>query len=62
LMDGPALLRFTLHDFRSAMGSSTAVATVGQLVMFVVDRVLEEDRRTLLSNKLESITLPDTTT
>jgi hypothetical protein len=42
--------------------SSTAAATLRQLVMFVVDKVIEEDRRMLLANELESITLPDGTT
>jgi hypothetical protein len=42
--------------------SSTAAATLRQLVMFVVDKVVEEDRRMLLANELESITLPDGTT
>jgi hypothetical protein len=41
--------------------SSTAAA-LRQLVMFVVDKVVEEDRRMLLVNELESITLLDTTT
>ena len=41
------------------MVSSTAAATLRQLVMFVVDKVVEEDRRMLLANELESITLPD---
>jgi hypothetical protein len=39
--------------------SSTAAATLRQLVMFVVNKVVEEDRRMLLSNELESITLPN---
>ena len=43
------------------MVSSTAAATLRQLVMFVVDKVVEEDRRMLLANELESITLPDGT-
>ena len=42
--------------------SSTAAATLRQLVMFVVDKVIEEDRRLLLTCELESITLPDGTT
>jgi len=42
--------------------SSTAAATLRQLVMFVVDKVVEEDRRLLLASELESITLPDGTT
>jgi hypothetical protein len=41
--------------------SSTAAATLRQLVMSVVDKVVEEDRRILLANELESITLPDWT-
>jgi hypothetical protein len=42
--------------------SPAAVAILHQLVMFVVDKVIEEDRRMLLNNKLESITLLDITT
>jgi Guanine nucleotide exchange factor in Golgi transport N-terminal len=42
--------------------SSTAAATLRQLVMFVVDKVVEEDRRILLASELEPITLPDGTT
>ena len=42
--------------------SSTAAATLRQLVMFIVDKVIEEDRRLLLASELESITLPDGTT
>jgi hypothetical protein len=38
--------------------SSTAAATPRQLV----DKVVEEDRRMLLANELESTTLPDRTT
>jgi len=30
--------------------------------MFVVDKIVEEDRRLLLTSELESITLPDGTT
>ena len=33
-----------------------------QLVMFVVDKVVEEDRRMLLASELESIALPGGTT
>jgi hypothetical protein len=39
---------------------STAAATLRQFVVFIVDKVVEEDRRMLL--ELESITLPDVTT
>ena len=42
--------------------SSTAAATWRQLVMFVVDKVVEEDRRLLLASELELITLPEGTT
>lgn len=56
------LLCFKLHESRTAVVSSTAAATLRQLVMFVVDKVVEEDRRMLLANELESITLPDGTT
>jgi len=42
--------------------SSTAAATLRQLVVFVIDKVVEEDQRMLLANELESITLPDGTT
>ena len=56
------LLCFKLHESRTAVVSSTAAATLRQLVMFVVDKVVEEDRRMLLANELESITFPDGTT
>ena len=39
--------------------SSTAAATLRQLVMFVVNKVVEADRRMVLSNELELITLPN---
>lgn len=42
--------------------SSTAAASLRQLVMFVVDKVVEEDHRMLLASELEYITLPDGTT
>jgi len=45
-----------------AVVSSTAAVTLRQLVMFVVDKVVEEDHRMLLANELESISLPDRTT
>jgi Guanine nucleotide exchange factor in Golgi transport N-terminal/Dimerisation and cyclophilin-binding domain of Mon2 len=56
------LLCFKLHESRTAVVSSTAAATLRQLVMFVVDKVVEEDRRMLLASELEPITLPDGTT
>jgi len=43
------VLCFKLHKPRTAVVSSTAAATLRQLFMFVVDKVVE----------LESITLPD---
>ncbi|KAI0271243.1 hypothetical protein BGY98DRAFT_1189635 [Russula aff. rugulosa BPL654] len=47
-----------LHKSRTALVSSTVTATPRQLVMFVVDKVVQ-DHRLLLANELESITLPD---
>jgi hypothetical protein len=44
-----------------AVVSSTAAVRVRQLVMFIVDKVVDEDRRMLLANELESITFPDGT-
>jgi hypothetical protein len=45
-----------------SMVSSMAVVALHQLVMFIVDKVVEEDRRMLLTNELQSITLPVWTT
>jgi hypothetical protein len=42
--------------------SFTAAATLRQFVTFVANKVVEEDRRTLLTSELESMTLPDGTT
>jgi hypothetical protein len=39
------LLCFKLHEF-------TMVATLRQLIMFVIDKIIEEGRRLLLANKL----------
>jgi len=39
--------------------SSMAAVMLWQLVMFVVDKVVEEDCHLLLASELESITLPD---
>lgn len=44
------------------MVSSTAAVTLRQLVMFVINKIVEEDHRMLLANELESITLPNGTT
>jgi hypothetical protein len=37
----------------TAVVSSTAAATLRQLVMFIVDKIVEEDRRMLLANELQ---------
>jgi hypothetical protein len=42
--------------------SSTAVATLCQLVMLIINKVVEDDHRLLLANKLESTALPNGTT
>ena len=47
------LLCLKLHEFRTAVVSPTAAATLRQLAMFVVDKVVEEDRRMLLASELE---------
>lgn len=57
------LLCFKLQDSRIAVVSSTAAATLRQLVMFVVDKMVEEDKKDLVDPKLlEDVTLPDGTT
>ncbi|EPQ52984.1 hypothetical protein GLOTRDRAFT_139951 [Gloeophyllum trabeum ATCC 11539] len=58
---GDALLScFKLQESRIAVVSSTAAATLRQLVMFVVDKVVDEDNQEELDHKLlEEITLPD---
>jgi hypothetical protein len=56
------LLCSKLHESRTAVVSSTAAATLRQLVMFVVDKVIEDDRRLQLASELEPITPPDGTT
>ena len=56
------LLCFKLQDSRIAVVSSTAAATLRQLVMFVVDKMVEEDKRDSVDPKLlEDVTLPDGT-
>jgi hypothetical protein len=42
--------------------SSTAITALHALVVFVVDKVIEEDRRMLLVNELEPMARPDNTT
>ncbi|KAF9233451.1 guanine nucleotide exchange factor in Golgi transport N-terminal-domain-containing protein [Melanogaster broomeanus] len=54
------LLCFRLQESRIAVVSSTAAATLRQLVMFVVDKMVEEDRRDAVDPKLMTeVTLPD---
>lgn len=55
------LLCFKLQESRIAVVSSTAAATLRQLVMFVVDKVVEEDKREM-PDDVEDIRLPDGTT
>ncbi|KAI0030497.1 hypothetical protein K488DRAFT_54152 [Vararia minispora EC-137] len=57
LLADALLVCFKLHESRIAVVSSTAAATLRQLVMFVVDKVVEEDRRE--TEDLEETTLPD---
>ncbi|THH26880.1 hypothetical protein EUX98_g7308 [Antrodiella citrinella] len=45
LLGDALLLCFKLQESRIAVVSSTAAATLRQLVMFVVDKVVDEDRR-----------------
>ena len=54
------LLCFKLQESRIAVVSSTAAATLRQLVMFVVDKVVEEDKREALSD-VEDTYLPNGT-
>ncbi|OJT09170.1 Protein MON2 -like protein [Trametes pubescens] len=60
LLGDALLLCFRLQESRIAVVSSTAAATLRQLVMFVVDKVVDEDRRDELTNvdKIEA-TLPN---
>ena len=60
-MSQALLLCFKLQESRIAVVSSTAAATLRQLVMFVVDKVVEEDKREVLSD-VEDTYLPDGTT
>ena len=54
------LLCFKLQESRIAVVSSTAAATLRQLVMFVVDKVVDEDRRDEVDLKaMVDVTLPD---
>ncbi|RDX44494.1 hypothetical protein OH76DRAFT_1540422 [Lentinus brumalis] len=57
LLGDALLLCFKLQESRIAVVSSTAAATLRQLVMFVVDKVVDEDRRDELteSAKIEAV-------
>ncbi|TFK51181.1 hypothetical protein OE88DRAFT_1807990 [Heliocybe sulcata] len=60
LLGDALLLSFRLQESRIAVVSSTAAATLRQLVMFIVDKVVDEDRKEELDSTLqEEITLPD---
>lgn len=48
-----------LHEFRTDIGSYTPAASLQELVIFFVDKVIGDDHRLLLASKVESITLPD---
>jgi hypothetical protein len=62
LTDGLADIRCEIGPLHKSRTVVTAAARPRQLVMFVVDKVVEEDRRMLLVNEYESISLPDGTT
>ncbi|EKM50999.1 uncharacterized protein PHACADRAFT_128641 [Phanerochaete carnosa HHB-10118-sp] len=63
LLGEALLLCFKLQESRIAVVSSTAAATLRQLVMFVVDKVVDEDRRDILEpGDLQEVALPDGTT
>ncbi|KZT66278.1 hypothetical protein DAEQUDRAFT_470892 [Daedalea quercina L-15889] len=60
LLGDALLLCFKLQESRIAVVSSTAAATLRQLVMFVVDKVVDEDRRDEFDLKaMVDVTLPD---
>ncbi|KAI6140148.1 hypothetical protein BKA82DRAFT_4216431 [Pisolithus tinctorius] len=57
------LLCFKLQDSRIAVVSSTAAATLRQLVMFVFDKMVDEDRRNAVpANAMLEVTLPNGST
>ncbi|KAH9933694.1 hypothetical protein B0H21DRAFT_699431 [Amylocystis lapponica] len=63
LLGDSLLLCFRLQESRIAVVSSTAAATLRQLVMFVVDKVVDEDRRDEVEvGTLAEMTLPDGST
>jgi seryl-tRNA synthetase len=56
------LLCFKLQDSRIVVVSSTVAATLRQLVMFVVNKMVEEGKQDSVDPKLlEDVTLPDGT-
>ncbi|KAF9810712.1 hypothetical protein IEO21_06846 [Rhodonia placenta] len=60
LLGDALLLCFRLQESRIAVVSSTAAATLRQLVMFVVDKVVDEDRRDELDvSAMVETTLPN---
>lgn len=60
LLEEALLLCFKLQESRIAVVSSTAAATLRQLVMFVVDKVVDEDRRDESSTiDFADVTLPN---
>ena len=60
LLGEALLLCFKLQESRIAVVSSTAAATLRQLVMFVVDKVVDEDRRDDVKvEELADVTLPN---
>jgi len=65
LLGDALLLCFKLQESRIAVVSSTAAATLRQLVMFVVDKMVLEDRvaetEELPSSQLSDVVLPDGT-
>src|SRR6266568_9253647 len=57
------LLCFKLQESKIAVVSSTAAATLRQLVMFVVDKMVVENRREDINEgSLTEVRLPDGTT
>ncbi|KAI8977746.1 hypothetical protein BD414DRAFT_154340 [Trametes punicea] len=54
LLGDALLLCFRLQESRIAVVSSTAAATLRQLVMFVVDKVVDEDRRDELADSAKA--------
>ncbi|KAI6131100.1 hypothetical protein EDD16DRAFT_1822615 [Pisolithus croceorrhizus] len=63
LLGEALLLCFKLQDSRIAVVSSTAAATLRQLVMFVFDKMVDEDRRNATpADAVSEITLPNGST